>query len=59
VRPELWDLLNKERFNVRVRACYWSVFDECFVLDSDKVRPQQVEVCSPSQPTQYTEKYKG
>ncbi len=52
--PEIWDALNKERFEVRVRACYCSVFDECWVMDSAQRRPQrQTGECTPSQPTQF------
>jgi hypothetical protein len=53
-RPELWDVLNKERFNVRVRACYCSVFDECWVMESNKRRPERTDSCTPSQPVQYS-----
>jgi hypothetical protein len=48
-----WDALNKERFSVRVRACYCSVFDECWVMDSKQRRPERVRECEPSQPVQY------
>ena len=49
----MWDMLDKERFNVRVRACYCSVFDECWVLDSRQHRPERADRCEPSQPVQY------
>jgi hypothetical protein len=48
-----WDALNKERFSVRVRACYCSVFDECWVMDSTQRRPERTHECEPSQPVQY------
>ncbi len=51
--PEAWENANKERMNVRVRICYCSVFDECFVRDSAERRPHRVEECKPSQPVQY------
>jgi len=51
----VWDLLDKERHNVRVRACYCSVFDECWVLDSTKRRPERVDQCTPSQPIEFTQ----
>ena len=41
----LWDKLNKERFRLRFRACYCSVFDECWVSDLATVSPQSVEHC--------------
>ena len=51
--PKVWASLNTERFNIRVRACYCSVFDECWVMDSATPRPVRVGECSPSQPLQY------
>jgi hypothetical protein len=57
LRPDhdkaVWDTLNKERFNVRVRACYCSVFDECWIMDSAKRRPEHTAECAPSQPVEY------
>ena len=50
---EMWDAANVERFAVRVRVCYCSVFDECFVRDSADRRPKRVQECKPSQPVQY------
>ncbi len=50
---DVWDALNKERFSVRVRACYCSVFDECWVRDIDQRRPTRVAECKPSQPVDY------
>jgi hypothetical protein len=44
----LWDKLNKERFRLRFRACYCSVFDECWVSDLSSVSPQSVEHCAVS-----------
>ncbi len=49
----LWELLNKKRFGVRVRVCYCSVFDECWVKDSRVARPNPVKQCEPSQPVEY------
>ena len=49
----VWDALNKERFAVRVRTCYCSVFDECWVRDSAQRRPERVDQCRPSQAVQY------
>jgi hypothetical protein len=42
----LWDKLNTARFELRFRACYCSVFDECWVSDLATVSPQQVEHCA-------------
>ncbi len=49
----VWDALNQKRMNVRVRVCYCSVFDECWVKDSRVARPDKVRQCVPSQPVQY------
>jgi len=54
IAPELWDAWNTERLNVRVRACYCSVFDECWIMDSEHHRPQQTRICTPSQPVQFS-----
>ncbi len=52
-KPEIWDALNRERFNVRTRVCYCSVFDECWVREDSWPRPRRVDQCTPSQPVQY------
>jgi len=53
--PEAWDVLNKERFNVNVRVCYCSVFDECWMMDSEKRRPERhAGQCTPTQPVQFS-----
>lgn len=44
----LWDKLNRERFRLRFRACYCSVFDECWVSDLMTVSPQPVAQCTQS-----------
>jgi hypothetical protein len=41
----LWNQLNNERWNVVVRSCYCSIFDECWVLDSRKEDPDRVKAC--------------
>ena len=48
-----WDTANTERQSVRVRICYCSVFDECFVRDSAQRRPKRVDECVPTQAVQY------
>jgi hypothetical protein len=53
-RPDSWDVWNAERFNVRVRVCYCSVFDECWIMDSKQHRPRQTHICTPSQPVQFS-----
>ena len=52
-KADVWDALNQKRFGVRVRVCYCSVFDECWVRDSSAKRPNPVKQCEPSQPIQY------
>ena len=52
-KPDVWEALNKRRFDVRVRVCYCSVFDECWVRDSSAPRPSPIKQCEPSQPIQY------
>ncbi|HKR37910.1 MAG TPA: hypothetical protein VJT10_23915 [Steroidobacteraceae bacterium] len=42
----LWDKLNTARFELRFRACYCSVFDECWMSDLATVSPQRVEHCA-------------
>ena len=44
----LWDKLNRERFRIRFRACYCSVFDECWMSDLVTVSPQPVDQCTTS-----------
>lgn len=44
----LWDKFNTVRFELRFRACYCSVFDECWVSDLATVSPESVEHCAVS-----------
>jgi hypothetical protein len=46
----LWNKLNEERWKVVVRTCYCSIFDDCWVFDSRKNRPDEVKAC----PTDWT-----
>lgn len=41
----LWQRFNKERFAVRVKACYCSVLDECWMLDSTAIEPVPTKAC--------------
>jgi hypothetical protein len=41
----IWDKLNTERWKVVVRACYCSIFDDCWIADNRQKRPQPVKVC--------------
>jgi hypothetical protein len=51
----LWDKLNDERWKVVVRTCYCSIFDDCWVLDSRKSGPDEVEAC-PADWTKFQER---
>jgi hypothetical protein len=47
-RPDnaaIWDRLQDERWKVAIRACYCSIFDDCWVLDTRVADPKQVAVC--------------
>ena len=52
-KPAVWEALDDKRFGVRVRVCYCSVFEECWVKDSRVARPDRVKQCAPSQPVEY------
>ena len=43
----LWDYVDEARRNgrIKLRACYCSMFDECWVAKSDDIRPAPVEHC--------------
>jgi hypothetical protein len=49
----LWDRFNRERFQVVGRACYCSVLDECWMLDSTQSVPQAVSSCPALSGPQY------
>lgn len=40
-----YDTLSRERMNVRLRLCYCSVLDDCWVLDSTDEDPEPVKRC--------------
>ena len=42
---ELWQRLDRERFDVTVRACYCSVLDDCWIFDSAHMDPEPVRSC--------------
>jgi hypothetical protein len=44
----LWEKLNTARFQLKYKACYCSVFDECWVSDLVTMSPQPVEHCATS-----------
>ena len=41
----IWDRLQTERWKVAVRACYCSIFDDCWVMESGSLDPQEVDNC--------------
>ena len=40
-----WEALIDERHKVQLRACYCSVLDDCWLLDSDRDDPESVRQC--------------
>jgi hypothetical protein len=42
---EVWDRLDRARFDVKFQACYCSVFEECWRSDLDSLQPKRVERC--------------
>ncbi|MBP6626402.1 MAG: hypothetical protein KA187_03195 [Arenimonas sp.] len=51
-----WPVLNDARFDVRVQACYCSVLEDCWTLDSEGGEPAPVAAC-PAVPE--TERWHG
>lgn len=43
--PELWERFERARQKVRLRACYCSVLDQCWLLDSERNESEEVESC--------------
>lgn len=41
----LWQALDDARHRIRLRACYCSVLDDCWLLDSELDDPQPVRTC--------------
>jgi hypothetical protein len=42
---KLWESLDQTRHKMRLRACYCSVLDDCWLLDSRQDEPEQVKQC--------------
>ena len=42
---EVWTRFNRERFKVEVKACYCSVLDECWMVDTARTEPDPVASC--------------
>lgn len=45
VPQETFDAFDRERHQVRLRACYCSVLDDCWLLDSELEEPRAVSAC--------------
>jgi hypothetical protein len=44
--PEaVWQALDRERFKLRLRTCYCSVLDDCWLFDSAEADPRPVSSC--------------
>ena len=41
----VWEALDRERPKIRLRGCYCSVLDDCWLYDSDRTDPQPVAQC--------------
>lgn len=48
-----WQRFNEARLNLRVRACYCSVFEDCWIDTWERADPQPVDQC-PTDWVQYT-----
>jgi hypothetical protein len=42
---ELWKRFETERWTLKVRSCYCSIFDECWTIDGAQAKPQPVAQC--------------
>ena len=51
----IWERMNDQRWKVVVRTCYCSIFDDCWVFDSRKTRPDPVKSC-PADWTKFEER---
>lgn len=45
--PDVWAKLDSARFEIDLRACYCSVFDECWTTDFSSVKKTPAKVCRP------------
>jgi hypothetical protein len=41
----MWDRLQDERWKVKVKTCYCSIFDDCWVMESGSLDPTPVKSC--------------
>lgn len=51
----IWDKFNVERWKLRVRSCYCSIFDECWVIEGTQAKPKAVQQC-PADWSTYSER---
>jgi hypothetical protein len=55
VNARMIESLERERWNIRVRSCYCSIFEECWIIEGVQAKPQPVSQC-PSNWTVYRER---
>lgn len=53
VPADTFDAFDRERHHVRLRACYCSVLDDCWLLDSDLEEPRPVRACPATPPVRW------
>lgn len=41
----IWEKFDTERWKLRVRSCYCSIFDECWTIDGSQARPEPIAAC--------------
>ena len=41
----VWDRFDDERWKLRVRSCYCSIFEDCWIIDGAQSRPRPVQSC--------------
>lgn len=51
----LWDRFEKERWKLKVRSCYCSIFDECWTIEGAQAKPKSVAQC-PTDWSQFRER---
>lgn len=54
INAALWNKLDAARFKIQLRACYCSVFDECWTSDLRSTQQHFVDKC-PADPVPYVE----
>lgn len=52
---DIWNRLDAARSHLSMQVCYCSVFDECWIGDSNPVAPKRTESCSSLVGTDYSD----